>query len=84
MLWWSMPDPMAGAVLKWEGGEWFLRHAGKSTSVLLLPGSVRTQWLIYAAFAESHASRRWMFLLFNDSASGEELRRLRCRLALMK
>jgi hypothetical protein len=77
-----MKDPMAGAMLKWEAGEWFLRHRGKRTSVLLLPGSVRTPWLIYAAFQETHAKQRWTFLLFGDSAGSEELRRLRCRLIL--
>ena len=82
MLWWAMADPMAGAMLKWEAGEWFLRHRGKQTSVLLLPGSVRTPWLIYAAFQETHATQRWTFLLFGDSAGSEELRRLRCRLIL--
>jgi len=83
---------MAGATLKWELGEWFLRHRGKQVSVVLLPGkqvsvvllpgSVRLPWLIYAAFQETHAKQRWKFLLFTDSANAEELRRLRCRLIL--
>ena len=73
---------MAGAMLKWEAGEWYLHHRGKQTSVLLLPGAVRTPWLIYAAFQETHANQRWAFLLFGDSAGSEELRRLRCRLIL--
>ena len=78
----AVPDPMAGATLKWELGEWFLRHRGKQVSVVLLPGSVRLPWLIYAAFQETHAKQRWKFLLFTDSANAEELRRLRCRLIL--
>lgn len=82
LLWRAIKDPMAGAMLKWEAGEWFLRYRGKQTSVLLLPGSVRTPWLIYAAFQETHAKQRWAFLLFGDSAGSDELRRLRCRLIL--
>ena len=82
ILWCAMADPMAGAMLKWEAGEWFVRHRGKQTSVLLLPGSARTPWLIYAAFQETHAKQRWVFLLFGDSAGSEELRWLRCRLIL--
>jgi len=82
VLWRAAPDPMAGAILKWESGEWFLRHGGRQTSVLLLPGAVRLPWLVYAAFRETHAKQRWAFMLFGDSASAEEIRRLRCRLIL--
>ncbi len=82
LLWRGTPDPMAGARLKWESGEWFLRHRGRQTSVVLLPGSVRLPWLVYAEFRETHARRRWQFLLFADSVSAEEMRRLRRRLIL--
>ncbi len=82
LLWRALPDPMQGAVLSWEGGEWFLRHRGRQTSLVLLPGSVRLPWLVYAAFQETHAKQRWVFLLFTDCARPEELRRLRCRLTL--
>lgn len=82
LLWSAIPDPMTGATLKWEAGEWFLRQEGQQTSVVLLPGSVRLPWLVYATFRETHAKQRWKFLLFTDSANAEELRRLRCRLIL--
>ncbi|MBE9538337.1 MAG: hypothetical protein IMF06_04595 [Proteobacteria bacterium] len=82
LLWWATADPMAGSTLKWEGGEWYIRHRGRQTSVVLLPGAVRLPWLVYAAFRETHAKQRWAFLLFSDSATVEQMRRLRCRLIL--
>ena len=82
VLWSAVADPMVGAKLKWEAGEWFISHNGKQTSVLLLPGSVRLPWLVYAAFQETHAKPRWTFLLFPDSAEVEKIRQLRSRLIL--
>lgn len=82
LLYRAVPDSMLGAILKWEAGEWFLRHRGKQVSVVLLPGSVRLPWLVYAAFQETHAKQRWKFLLFTDSADAEQMRQLRCRLIL--
>ena len=84
LLWRAIPDPMAGAILKWESGEWYLHHRGRQTSVALLPGAVRLPWLVYAVFRESHAKQRWAFLLFADSADTDQTRRLRCRLILSK
>ena len=84
MLWRAIPDPMAGAILKWEGGEWYLRHRGRQTSVVLLPGAVRMPWLVYAAHRETHAKQRWRFWLFTDSADAGQLRQLRCLLTLQK
>ena len=82
LLWKSWRDPMRGAVLKWEDGEWFLRLGGRQTSVLLLPGAVRLPWVIYLAFRETHARQRWAIWLFADSVDVEQMRRLRCRLAV--
>jgi len=84
LLWREWPDPMKGAVLKWHGGEWFVQHRGRQASALLLPGSVRLPWLIYAAFQETHAKQRWRFWLFTDSADAGQLRQLRCLLTLQK
>ncbi len=82
MLWRGWRDPMVGAVLKWKGGEWFIRCNGRQSSVLLLPGAVRLPWIIYLAFRETHATKRWHIWLFADSVDVEQMRRLRCRLML--
>ena len=82
MLWRGWRDPMVGAVLKWEGGEWFIQINGRRSSVLLLPGAVRLPWIIYLAFRETHARKRWYICLFADSVDVEQMRRLRCRLVL--
>jgi len=78
------PDPMKGAVLLWQGGEWFVQHGGRQTSAQLLPGSVRLPWLVYVALQETHAGQRWRFWLFPDSADADQLRQLRCRLIMEK
>ena len=82
ILWHGWRDPMVGAVLKWECGEWFIRSNGRQSSVLLLPGAVRLPWIIYLAFRETHARKRWNIWVFADSVDIEQMRRLRCRLAL--
>jgi len=82
LLWRSWRDPMVGAVLMWESGEWFLRYRGRQTSVLILPGTVQLPWIIYLGLAETHAKTRWKLWLFVDSADAEKMRRLRCQLLL--
>ena len=84
LLWQAWPDPMAGALLKWHKGEWFIQHRGRRASALLLPGSVRLPRLIYVAFQETHAKQRWRFWLFSDSADASQLRQLRRRLMMQQ
>jgi hypothetical protein len=84
LLWRARLDPMLGAVLIWEAGEWFLEHTGRRTSVLLQPASLRHPWIIYLELRQTHDRKRWRLWLFSDSADPEQLRKLRTRLTLDK
>jgi hypothetical protein len=75
---------MAGSVLIWEAGEWFLEHADRRILVLLQPASLRHPWVIYLEFREIHGRKRWRLWLFSDSAETELLRKLRSRLTLQQ
>jgi hypothetical protein len=82
LLWRVRHDPMAGSVLIWETGEWFLQYSERRISVLLQPASLRHPWVIYLEFKEVNGRRRWSIWLFSDSAETELLRKLRARLTL--
>ena len=75
---------MAGSVLIWEAGEWYLEHAGKRILVLLQPASLRHPGVIYLEFRGMYGGRRWRLWLFNDSADTQLLRKLRSRLTLQQ
>ena len=82
LLWRGAHDPVVGTRLKWDRGQWFFRQGDRQVLLVLLPGSVRLPWLVYASFREARAKQRRKFLLFTDSASPEQLRGLRTRLIL--
>ncbi len=85
LLWRARLDPMAGSVLIWEAGEWYLEHAAsKRILVLLQPASLRHPGVIYLEFRAMHGGRRWRLWLFSDSADTQLLRKLRSRLTLQQ
>lgn len=75
-------EPMVGATLAWRQGTWTMQHGPAVRPVRLLPASACLPGLIYLAWRELPGGERGDLWLFPDSASAEQLRRLRLRLLL--
>lgn len=75
---------LAGSVLCWQRGQWFIERGNTSTPVTLLRSSTCWSRVIYLAWVAQADSSRGRALLFPDSVPGSELRRLRVRLTLQR
>ena len=82
--WRLSSQPLVGAVLSWERGEWTLQQGGVARIVSLSPGHCVLPWLIYLAWDKSVDAPAASVFLFPDSARPDELRRLRVRLSLAR
>ncbi|RLQ21491.1 hypothetical protein DWB85_12075 [Seongchinamella sediminis] len=71
---------MTGAVLVWNMGQWSLRQGGVERPIEVVRGHC-LPWLTCLGW-RSRAGGSGILLLFGDSASRQELRRLRVRLRL--
>jgi len=75
-------EPMSGATLCWQRGQWLIERGSSSVAIAIHRGSSSLPWLIYLAWTELPTGRKGKLWLFADSASAGELRRLRVRLKL--
>lgn len=73
-------QPFVGCVIHWRSGEWVLECGSERESIQLLRGHC-LPWITFFTwrYESGVCGQAW---LFNDSASREELRRLRVRLRL--
>jgi len=72
----------AGACIIWERGEWSIERGGGCRRVGIHPGSTCLSWVIYLAWVDLATGRRDSVFLLPDSATAQQLRGLRVRLAL--
>jgi Membrane-bound toxin component of toxin-antitoxin system len=77
-------EPLRGAAICWQRGEWTLERGGDSTAIRIHPGSSCLPWLICLVWTELPAGRKRRLWLFVDSADERELRNLRVRLTLQR
>ena len=73
-------QPQVGSLLVWNRGRWLLRCAGVEYPIELRRGHC-LPWFTFVGWRYLDG-RHGVLLLFSDSASGRELRRLRVRLRL--
>jgi hypothetical protein len=74
--------PLAGALIRWERGEWTLQQGGICRTLCFARSHCVFPWLIYLAWNKSLDAPAVSMFLFPDSARPDELRRLRVRLCL--
>jgi hypothetical protein len=72
----------AGTQVTWRRGIWSLEVQGQRRTVEVLPTSLALPWVIYLALRDQPLGRSYYLWLFNDSATAQELRKLRVRLRL--
>ena len=82
--WQLARQPLAGSVLCWQRGQWFIGRGAAFTPVTLQRSSTCLSRVIYLAWLTPADSSRGRALLFPDSVPGGELRRLRVRLTLQR
>lgn len=75
-------QPLAGAELGWQQGQWSLQADGERQLIDLQRGHC-LPWVTYLAWRDQVGGRGSLFL-FSDSASHQQLRRLRVRLRLQR
>lgn len=73
-------QPLVGAILVWHLGQWSLRQAGSECPIEVRRGHC-LPWLTCVRW-HCPSGKPGVLLLFSDSASRNELRRLRVRLRL--
>jgi len=67
--------------LEGRGREWLATMAsGRQTAVLLQPGTIVTAWFMMLQFRCAYSRKRFVVILFSDSADGEKQRQLRVML----
>ena len=82
LLWQLYHQPMVGAFIRWQQGNWSVGRGAASEAVSVDSKSTALPWGIYLAWQELPAGGRRCVWLFPDCISAEQLRRLRVRLAL--
>jgi hypothetical protein len=82
LLWHLRRDPLVAVELCWRQGRWTLERAGVHRVIVPTRRSTATPWVIYLAFSDLSAGRGGHLWLYADSASRDQLRRLRVRLTL--
>lgn len=75
---------MCGATLCWQSGEWTLLQGNILRRVCVGTRGVCLPWLIFLTWQELPGRQRHRLWLFPDSATAEDLRRLRVRLTLQR
>ncbi len=75
-------QPLVGAVISWQRGEWQLQQGTVLRTVGLARSHTVLRWVIYLAWSGPAGAPAGAVFLFPDSASADELRRLRVRLTL--
>ena len=82
--WQTARQTLAGSLLSWTRGQWFISRGAETTPVTLERSSTCLPWVIYLAWADLERSARRSALLFPDSVPAKNLRRLRVRLTLQR
>ena len=82
--WRLASQPLVGAIISWERGEWALQQEGVRVPVTLARSYCALPWLVYLAWRRSPDEPVTAVFLFPDSARPEQLRRLRVRLSLAR
>ncbi|MEE4146286.1 MAG: protein YgfX [Halieaceae bacterium] len=77
-------QPLVGAVILRERGEWLLQHGGGCRTLCLARSHCVFPWLVYLAWNRSPDAPAASVFLFPDSAGADELRRLRVCLGLAR
>jgi hypothetical protein len=77
---WS--DTMAGVVVIWREGQWFVARGTQEICATLDATTVNLPQLVFLSLRSAQVRTRWRILLFCDSAEEDQLRQLRCRLTL--
>ena len=80
--WHLASQPLVGAVIGWERGEWTLQEGEVARVVTLARSRCVFPWLIYLGWQQSADAPAGSVFLFPDSARPDDLRRLRVRLSL--
>ena len=82
LLWHLRCDPLVGVELRWCRDRWTLERAGVQRVIVPTRRCTATPWVIYLAFSDQSAGHGGHLWLYADSASRDQLRRLRVRLTL--
>ena len=82
LLWPLRVEPLAGSMLIWLDGQWFVEVAGERRPIELSRRSVCLPWLIYLEWRELPRGPAGYLWLYADSAPYGQLRSLRVRLRL--
>ncbi len=82
--WQTARQPLAGSLLSWQRGQWFIGVGAEPRPVTLERSSCSLPWIIYLAWLDPADSVRTTALLFPDSLPAGDLRRLRVRLNLQR
>lgn len=82
--WQTARQTLAGSLLSWKRGQWFISRGAETTPVTLERSSTCLPWVIYLAWIDPARPARRSALLFPDSVPANDLRRLRVRLTLQR
>jgi hypothetical protein len=75
-------EPLTGAVVCWQQGNWSVAKDGVEQAVAISRRSAALSWVIFLAWSEPGSGQRRSVWLFADSAPLQQLRVLRVRLRL--
>ena len=82
--WQTARQTLAGGLVRWERGQWYIGGGAEPGTVTLERSSICLPWVIYLAWVDSARLARGSALLFPDSVPANDLRRLRLRLTLQR
>lgn len=75
-------QPLAGAILRWQAGNWSLDCGEGPTPIEVRPGCRVTPWVVMLAWRERESGRGGRLWVFADAVTADAWRRLRVRLRL--
>ena len=82
LLWHLKNDRMVGLELSWRQGIWALERDGVQRAIATGKRSMSTPWVTCLAVTDLSGCPAGYLWIFADSASSQQLRRLRVRLTL--
>ena len=82
--WQTARQTLAGGLVRWERGQWYIGGEREPGIVTLERSSTCLPWVIYLAWVDPARLARGSALLFPDSVPVDDLRRLRVRLTLQR
>jgi hypothetical protein len=82
VLWPLRRQSLAGAVIIWVEGQWYIERSGERRAIEISARSVCLPWFICLAWQELPRGPAGYLWLYADSAPRDQLRSLRVRLRL--